>query len=63
MPLAEVYCSISENFLIMYANEIGQSSVEVMLACGRVEVSEVATLPAAVIRKVGWASNEKVKAL
>ena len=47
----------------MYANEIGQSSVEVMLACGGVEVGEVATLPAAVIRKVGWASNEKVKAL
>jgi len=62
VPLAEVYCSISEKFLIVYANEIGQSSVEVMLAYGGVEVGEVATLPTAIVRKVGWASNEKVKA-
>ena len=37
------------------------SSVEVMLACGGIRVGGVATLPAAVIWKVGWASNEKVK--
>ena len=62
VPLAEVCCSISQSFLIMYANEIGQSSVEVVLAYGGVEVGEVATLPAAIVWKVGWASNEKVKA-
>ena len=45
----------------MYANEIGQSSVEVMVACGEVEVGGIATLPAPVVRKVGWALNEKVK--
>ena len=62
VPLAEVCCSISENFRIVCTNEIGQSSVDVMLACGGVEVGWVATLPAAVVWKVGWASNEKVKA-
>ena len=62
VPLAEVCCSVSQNFRIVYANEIGQSSVEVVLACGGVGVGGVATLPAAVVWKIGWASNEKVKA-
>ena len=57
VPLAEVCCSVSQNFRIVYANEIGQSSVEVVLTCGG-----VSTLPAAVARKIGRASNEKVKA-
>ena len=62
VPLAEVCCSISQNFRIVYANEIGQSSVEVVLVrCGGVGVGGVATLPAAVARKIGRASNEKVK--
>ena len=62
VPLAEVCCSVSQNFRIVYANEIGQSSVEVVLACGGVGVGGVATLPAAVARKIGRASNEKVRA-
>ena len=33
-----------------------------MLACGGVGVGGVTTLPAAVVWKVGWVSNEKVKA-
>ena len=62
VPLAEVYCTISEDFRIVYAGEIGQSSVEVILACGGVGVGGVATLPAPVVWRVGWALNEKVKA-
>ena len=62
VPLAEVCYSISQSFRIVYADEIGRSRVKVMLACGGVEVGEVTTLPAAVVWKVGWASNEKVKA-
>ena len=62
VPLAEVCCSVSQNFHIVCANEIGQSSVEEVLACGGVGVGGVATLPAAVARKIGRASSEKVKA-
>jgi len=61
-PLAEIFCSVSKNFRIVYANEIGQSSVEVILARGEVEVGGVATVPTPVVRKVGWASNEKINA-
>ena len=56
VPLAEVCCSVSQNFCIMYANEIRWSSVEVVLACGGVRVD------GAVARKIGRASNETVKA-
>ena len=56
VPLAEVCCSVSQNFCIVYANEIGWSSVKVVLACGGVGVD------GAVARKIGRDSNEKVKA-
>ena len=46
----------------MYADKIGRSRAKVMLACGGVGVGGVATLPAAIVWKVGWASYEKVKA-
>ena len=62
VPLAGVCWSISKNFRIVCTNEIGQSSVDVMLACGGVEIGGVATLPTAVVWKVGWASNKRVKA-
>ena len=45
MPLAEVYCSISKNFRIMYTNEIGGSSVEATPACGGAEVGEIGIFP------------------
>ena len=62
VPLAEVCCPIFKNFRIVYANEIEQTSVDVMLACSRVEVGGVATLLTPVVLRVGWVSNERVKA-
>ena len=46
VPLAEIYCSTSENFRIVYTNKTGESSVRVTPACGGVEVDGAATLPA-----------------
>ena len=46
VPLAEIYCSISENFHIVYMNKTGEPSVRVTPACSGVEVGGVATLPA-----------------
>ena len=46
VSLAEIYCSISENFHIVYTSEAGESSVGVTPACGGVEVGGVVTLPA-----------------
>ena len=62
VPLAEVYCSVSENFPLVWTNENRELSVEVIPACGAAEVGEFSTLPAAVARKIGRLSNEKVKA-
>jgi len=45
MPLAEVCCSISENFRVVYTNETGESSIEATPACGGVKVDETAILP------------------
>ena len=44
VSLTEVYYSMSEGFRIVYTNESGESSVEVMPTCGRVEVGGVASL-------------------
>ena len=46
VPLAEIYCSISENFHIVYTNKTGELSVGMTPACGGVEVGGVVTLPA-----------------
>jgi len=45
VPLAEIYCSISENFHIVYTNKTGESSVG-MTPMWWVEVGGVATLSA-----------------
>ena len=44
VPLAEIYCSISENLYIVYMNKAGGSSVGVTPACGGVEVGGEVTL-------------------
>ena len=46
MPLAEVYCSLSENLHIAWTNETGELDVEVTPAYGGVEVHGAAVLPA-----------------
>jgi len=46
VPLAEVYCSVSENFHIAWTNETGELDVEVAPAYGGVEVHGAAVLPA-----------------
>ena len=46
VPLAEVYCSVSENFPLVWTNENRELSVELIPACGAAEVDEFATLPA-----------------
>ena len=46
VPLAEIYCSIYENFHIVYTDKTGESSVRVTPACGGVEIGGVAALPA-----------------
>ena len=34
VPLAEVYCSVSENFPLVWTNENRELSVELIPACG-----------------------------
>ena len=46
MPLAEVYCSVSEDFRIAWTNETGELDVEITPAYGGVEIREAAVLPA-----------------
>jgi len=46
VPLAEVYCSVSENFTLVWTNENRELSVEVIPACGAAGVGEFATIPA-----------------
>jgi len=46
MPLAKVYCSVSENFCIAWTNETGELDVDVTPAYGGVEVHGAAVLPA-----------------
>jgi len=62
VPLAEVYCSVSENFPLVWTNKNRELSVEVIPACGTAEVGEFATLSASVALGVGWDSSEKAKA-
>ena len=58
VPLAEVYCSVSENFPLVWTDKNGESSVEVTPACGAAEVGEFATLPA--LRSFGgWLGFER----
>ena len=52
VPLPEVYSSIPENSHITYTNETEGPSVEVMLACGGVEVDGVVVLSDPVIWRV-----------
>ena len=54
VPLAEVYCSVSENFPLVWTNE-----VEVIPACGAAEVGEFSTFPA--LRSFGgwWGFERK----
>jgi len=58
VPLAEVYCSVPENFPLVWTDKNGESSVEVTPACGAAEVGEFATLPA--LRSFGgWLGFER----
>ena len=57
VPLAEIYCSISENFHIVYTDKTGELSVGVTPACGGVEVGGVATPPAPNLE--GWLGFER----
>jgi len=58
VPLAEVYCSVSENFPLVWTNENRELSVEATPACGAAEVGEFATLPA--LRSFwGWLGFER----
>jgi len=58
VPLAEVYCSVSENFPLVWTNENRELSVEAIPACGTAEVGEFATLPA--LRSFGgWLGFER----
>ena len=40
VPLAEVYCSVSENFPLVWTNENRELNVEVIPACGAAEAGE-----------------------
>ena len=60
VPLAEVYCSVSENFPLVWTNQNRELSVELIPACGAAEVGEFAALPAL---GAGWDSSEKAKTL
>jgi len=42
----KVYCSVFENFPLVWTNENRELSVEVTPTCGAAEVGEFATLPA-----------------
>ena len=58
VPLAKVYCSVSENFPLVWTNENKESSVDVIPACGTTELGELATLPA--LRSLGgWLGFER----
>jgi len=58
VPLAEVHCSVSENFPLVWANENRELSVGVAPACGAAEVDEFATLPT--LRSFwGWLGFER----
>ena len=58
VPLAEVYCSVSENFPLVWTSENRKLSVEVTPAYGAAEVDEFATLPALRIFG-GWLRFER----
>ena len=58
VPLAEVYCSVSENFPLVWTNQNRELSVELTPACGAAEVDEFATLPALRIFG-GWLRFER----
>ena len=51
-PLPEVYSSMFRNLRIAYANEIQQSSAEVMLAHGGIEADRVVAFPNSVVWRV-----------
>ena len=46
MPLAEVYCSVSENFPLVWTNENRELSVGLIPARSAAEVGKFAILPA-----------------
>ena len=46
MPLAEVYCSVSENFPLVWTNENRELSVGLIPARSVAEVGKFAILPA-----------------
>ena len=58
MSLAEVYCSVSENFHIVWTSETGELDVEVTPACGRVKAHGTAVLPTPRSLE-GWPDFEK----
>ena len=63
VPLAEVYCSVSENPPPPSCEPTKtELSVEVTPAYGAVEVGGFATLPAPVVFGAGWDLSEKAKA-
>lgn len=58
VPLTEVYSLITANFRIACTNETEQSSLEMIPACGGVEVDEMVTLPGPETWKVCQLSSE-----
>jgi len=58
VPLAEVYCSVSEKFPLVWTNENRELSVEVIPACGAAGVNEFATLRA-LCSFGGWLGFER----
>jgi len=62
VPLAEVYCSIPENFPIAWTDKTGELSVEMTQAYGVAEVGEFSFLPAPCSLGAGWDSSKKAKA-